>query len=244
MFHVLRRNGFRNYLLCPLGGVGVDEVDWGSINRTFQSHVNLDFNSLGYDGPRLPFFVKDDWYAPPDEFSLNRAYEMASAESNGPFSLFFLTQNSHFPYNSPLAPAGDWRRLSDPDATISLTRDQGGSMADNYVGSMRYQIDFINRFVQSRSRDNTVFVVFGDHQPPMLATDRHGPDTQVHVIASNERFIETFREAGYVPSLHLADDAKVFCHEAFLSLFIAGMLAGFGNRKGVEVPILEEGVRL
>lgn len=50
LFHVLARNGYDNVLLCPLGGVDSNAVDWGSVERCFQSHSRIGFDDFGIRG--------------------------------------------------------------------------------------------------------------------------------------------------------------------------------------------------
>ena len=198
LFHVLKRNGYRNVLLCPLGGVDVRNVDWGQIDRFFQSDVDITFDSLGYRGPLVNYFGVVRLYSPLDQYSLSYGYERAAREASGPFSLFFCTLNSHYPWETVGEVVADWGSLDDPAAPLHSCR---GSAAERYRAAIRYQLDYVLRFVQEHAGDDVVFVVFGDHQPPMITAKRMGKQTPVHVIARNPQLIDVFLEHGFAPRL-------------------------------------------
>jgi len=241
LFHVLKRNGYRNVLLCPLGGVNVRHVDWGQIDRCFQSDLNVTFDSMGYRGPLVNYFGGVRLYSPLDQYSLSYAYELAARESARPFSLFFCTLNSHYPWESVGEVVADWRSLDDPAAPL---RACSGSTQERYRASIRYQLDYTLGFVLERAEEDVVFVVFGDHQPPMITEERMGKQTPVHVIARDPELIDTFLEHGFAPRLNLMGaEARPIKHHGFLSLFLKGMQAAYGVAD-VRVDYREHGVGL
>ena len=232
LFHVLKRNGYRNVLLCPLAGVDVRNVDWGQIDRFFQSDVDITFDSLGYRGPLVNYFGVVRLYSPLDQYSLSYGYERATREVSGPFSLFFCTLNSHYPWETVGEVVADWRSLDDPAARLHSCR---GSAAERYRAAIRYQLDYVLRFVHERADDDVVFVVFGDHQPPMITEKRMGKQTPVHVIARNPQLIDVFLEHGFAPRLDLTGaEPQPIRHQGFLSLFLKGMQAAYG---AADVPV-------
>jgi hypothetical protein len=241
LFHVLKRNGYRNVLLCPLGGVNVPNVDWGKIDRCFQSDLDITFDSMAYRGPLVNYFGLVRLYSPLDQYSLSYAYELAARERAGPFSLFFCTLNSHYPWEAVGEVAADWRSLDDPGAPL---RTCSGSTRERYRASIRYQLDYVLRFVLERAEEDVVFVVFGDHQPPMITEKRMGKQTPVHVIARNRGLIDTFLEQGFAARLDLTGtEPRAIKHHGFLSLFLKGMQAVYGNA-ACPVDYREHGVEL
>ena len=118
LFHVLKRNGYQNVLLCPLGGVDVRIVDWGQIDRCFQSDLDITFDSMGYRGPFVNYFGEVRLFSPLDQYSLSYAYDRALRERPGPFSLFFCTLNSHYPWHAVGEVVADWRSLDNPSAPL------------------------------------------------------------------------------------------------------------------------------
>jgi hypothetical protein len=241
LFHVLKRNGYRNVLLCPLGGVDVRNVDWGQIDRCFQSDSDITFDSLGYRGPLVNYFGVVRLYSPLDQYSLNHAYEHALRDASGPFSLFFCTLNSHYPWEAVGEVVADWRSLDDASTPLHPCR---GNAQERYRTAIGYQLDYVLSFVRERAGDDTVFVVFGDHQPPMITEQRMGKDTPVHVIARNPQLIEVFLEHGFAACLDLTRaDPQSMRHQGFLSLFLKGMQAAYGAAD-VSVDYRAQGVGL
>jgi hypothetical protein len=241
LFHVLKRNGYRNVLLCPLGGVDVRNVDWGMIDRCFQSDLNITFDSMGYRGPLVNYFGVVRLYSPLDQYSLSYAYELAARERTGPFSLFFCTLNSHYPWEAVGEVVADWRSLDDASAPL---RACSGSTQERYRASIRYQLEYVLRFVLERADEDVVFVVFGDHQPPMITEERMGKQTPVHVIARNRVLVDTFLEQGFASQLDLSGaEPRPIKHHGFLSLFLRGMQAAYGTGDAA-VDYREHGVEL
>jgi phosphoglycerol transferase MdoB-like AlkP superfamily enzyme len=242
LFHVLRRNGYRNYLLCPLGGVDTRSVDWSAIQRCFQSDQNIDFASLNYRGPLVNYLGLVRRYSPLDQYSLNYGYDLAIRDGRRPVSLFFCTLNSHFPWDGVGELVADWRTLDDPRVTVAACR---GSALERYELSIRYQLDYALRFALDRAADDLVIVLFGDHQPPFLTPERMGKDTPLHVLARNPAFIEVFREHGFVSRLGLrGTNPEPMRHQGFLSLFMKAMSAAYGNNPHLHVDYVEHGVAL
>jgi phosphoglycerol transferase MdoB-like AlkP superfamily enzyme len=232
LFHVLKRNGYRNVLLCPLAGVDTRNVDWGQIDRFFQSDVDITFDSLGYRGPLVNYFGVVRLYSPLDQYSLSHGYERAAREASGPFSLFFCTLNSHYPWESVGEVVADWRSLDDPAAPLHSCR---GGATERYRAAIRYQLDYVLRFVHERADDDVVFVVFGDHQPPLITEKRMGKQTPIHVIARNAQLIDVFLEHGFAAGLDLTGaEPRPIRHQGFLSLFLKGMQAAYGV---ADVPV-------
>jgi hypothetical protein len=241
LFHVLKRNDYRNVLLCPLGGVYMRHVDWGQISRCFRSDLDITFDSLGYRGPLVNYFGLVRLFAPLDQYSLSYAYERAAREGAGPFSLFFCTLNSHYPWAAVGEVAADWRTLDDPRAPL---RACAGSTEERYRAAIRYQLDYVLQFARERAGDDVVFVVFGDHQPPMITKKSDGKQTPIHVIARDPKLIDVFLEHGFAPRLDLTGaEPRPIRHHGFLSLFLKGMQAAYGAA-GVEVAYREHGVAL
>jgi hypothetical protein len=241
LFHVLKRNGYRNVLLCPLGGVDVPNVDWGKIDRCFQSDLNITFDSMGYRGPLVNYFGIVRLHSPLDQYSLSYAYELAARERAGPFSLFFCTLNSHYPWQAVGEVVADWRSLDDPTAPL---RTCSGGAQERYRASIRYQLDYVLRFVLERAEEDVVFVVFGDHQPPMITEKRMGKQTPVHVIARNRELVATFLEQGFAARFGLTGtEPRSIKHHGFLSLFLKGMQAVYGDASR-PVDYREHGVAL
>lgn len=243
LFHVLKRNGYKSIVLCPLGGIDLRSVDWATIDRCFQSDRNIDFHSLDYRGRWVSFFGKRGIHAAPDQYSLNFAYEtLRPGES--PFSLFFCTLNSHFPWDSPLKAVRDWRALGEPEFQVEPT-DRRGAITRRYCDAIRYQLDYILRFIIDHADDDLLVVLFGDHQPPFITPENMGKQTPVHVIGRSETLMNVLIDHGFVPSIDLSgEEPRAIKHEGFLSLFLKGMQAAYGENRELDIDYRMHGVAL
>ncbi|MEL6949810.1 MAG: sulfatase-like hydrolase/transferase [Pseudomonadota bacterium] len=230
LFHVLRRNGYTNHLLCPLGGVPDHNIDWGQIQRNFQADVIVNYDALAYRGPKIPYLGSGHRFAPLDQYALNSAYQRAIERSEQPFSLFFLTLNSHYPYDSPLDVATDWEQLNSPDVDVRRNRVTGDDLRQRYAGAIGYQIDMLSQFLSDNAKDDTLFVIFGDHQPPMVAIEDMGPATPVHVVCRNAAVVDAFVAKGYTPGVkpNLSESATTR-HESFMPTLLQLLGDLFGD---------------
>lgn len=242
LFHLLRRNGYDNVLLCPLGGVDTHSVDWESLDRCFQSQRRIEFEELGYVGPRVNYLGAIRRYSPLDQFSLNFGYEQARDKSQR-FSLFFCTLNSHYPWRSVTEAADDWRALNVRGPV--LAEDTHGTAVDRYGAAIRYQLDYLLRFACARAADAPLIILFGDHQPPMITAERMGKQTPFHVLSRSPRLIDAFLEHGFAGSMDLTGiEPRAIRHEGFLSLLVRGLHEAYGEACPLDLPYRERGAPL
>lgn len=239
LFHVLRRNGYENVLLCPLGGVDARTVEWEAVDRCFQPHRRIAFDDLDYVGPEVNFLGLVRLHAPLDQFSLNFAYESAR-EGGSPFSLFFCTLNSHYPWHTAAEAADDWRALNTPASTSTWRPSQ--PKEERYNAAIRYQIDYLLRFARDRAEDAPLIILFGDHQPPFITPDEMGRQTPVHVISKDRALIDVLLAHGFAGTLNLAGlEPRTVRHEGLLSLLMKALHAAYGTEPEREVDYLEGG---
>jgi hypothetical protein len=239
LFHVLRRNGYENVLLCPLGGVDHHTVDWASLDRCFHAQRRIGIGDLGYVGPRLNYLGMVRRFSPLDQFSLNYGYETARS-GGGRFSLFFCTLNSHYPWHSVTEASDDWRSLNAPGAAPPKERRR--PTVERYNGAIRYQLDYILRFVADRADEAPLVIVFGDHQPPFITPERLGKHTPVHVLSRDKALIDVLLAHGFAGTMDLTGiEPRRIRHEGFLSLLMRGLQSAFGTEPGLELPYRERG---
>lgn len=242
LFHVLKRNGYYSFLLCPLGGYEAAAVDWDSINRCFQSDRIYDSDSLKFEGQTYPFLLQRKAFSPPDQYSLNFAYDDIVHSANRPFSLFFCTLNSHYPFVSPVHSVDDWRVLNDPNVIPPATTDQESELLAKYKVAIRYQLEYILRFALERASDNLVITFFGDHQAPFITPESFGKETPVHVISSAKAVTDELCKHGFVSGLDpSAGQAVGIRHEGFLSLFMRAVNMAFGHDRELQIEVKEFG---
>jgi hypothetical protein len=241
IFHLLKNNSYHNSLLCPMGGVNSKDIDWASINRLFQSNSKFDWNSIGYKGQTTPFFAQKDRYCLPDQYAINYAYNELKQSTAEPFSLFFCTMNSHIPYETPLQIAPNWQDLNSPSYNYSTNSRHKGKMKDRYLEAIKYQLDMALDFVLKNKDDDIVLVLFGDHQPPLVSSEKMGLETPVHVISKHAAFAQTFEANNFISGLQLKHHDTSIKHEGFMSVFANACNNSFSDIPDKNFPNRPDG---
>ncbi|MEP7093238.1 MAG: hypothetical protein ABI793_04205 [Flavobacterium sp.] len=68
---------------------------------------------------------------------------------------------------------------------------------------------------------DTIFVIFGDHQPPMITTDENSFKTPVHIISKNKDFIELWHQKKFSNSLIInVEETPSIDHHEMKNLFL------------------------
>jgi phosphoglycerol transferase MdoB-like AlkP superfamily enzyme len=233
----LKSNGYKNIYLCPLGGGFFQNVDWDVVSTNLNAHQYITFDDIEYEGKTLNFM--DLGISAPDQFSINKAKEIIDKNTDKPYSLFYCTLNSHTPFNSPLEIEEDWSQIPSKDFK---TNDNLTTKRDKYNSSIKYQLDFIFDYIKENKDDNTIYLLFGDHQPPFITKNEMGWETLIHVIAKDKMFIDSFKQNGFSKELVIDESQKPIKHEGVLSLFMQALLTTYGTNPLEEVPYLKNGV--
>lgn len=243
IFHVLHRNGYQNILSSPMGGVDDKDINWDSITRCFRSDHIVNWEKLNFNGNALPFFGLKKRFCAPDQYVINHAYEHAKEQTEGPFSVFYCTMNSHIPWISPMHVEEDWKSLNSPSKKVEISTDKFSSNHDKYIASIKYQLECVLDFAVRNQDDNLVLVVFGDHQPPLISIPRMGLETPVHVISKHKEFVEYFHEHGFKRGINLRGHKSNIKHEGFMSL-LANACGKMFTPEPISFPVMPEGVHL
>ncbi|GBL05463.1 hypothetical protein KUL10_27840 [Glaciecola sp. KUL10] len=231
-----------------MGGVDDKDINWDSIERCFQSDHIVNWEKLNFQGNTLPFFGLKKRYCAPDQYVINHAYEEAKNKTDGPFSVFYCTMNSHIPWISPLHVEEEWKTLNQREHKVAITTDNLSSNHDKYIASIKYQLECVLDFAIRTKDDNLVLVVFGDHQPPLISIPRMGLETPIHIISKHKGFVEYFHQHGFKKGINLRGhgqkkDHTPIKHEGFMSLFVNACSANFTDEKH-EFQIYPNGMAL
>jgi len=239
LFHTFRNQGYRNYLLCPATNYIEGTVDWDLVQKNMQSDAYLTWERIDYKGKPVPFL--GNCYGPPDQYSIHKAQQILEEEEKNPYVLFFSTLNSHYPYKSPTDLADDIGSLDVGNIDI-LQKNQLDSKP-RYAKAIRYQLEVIFDFISKKG--DGIFVLFGDHQPPMITGQQDGFETPIHVIAKNKTLVSSFRDNGFthglVPDL---DNDSAMKHEGFYSLFMQAIYKTYDKHNLTTKSFLENGIEL
>lgn len=174
---------------------------------------------LGYLGPRFA------WESLPDQWVLNRFAELDLG--GGPVFAKLVLASSHTPFERVPAIVEDWDKLGDgrvyeglPVKEFPVRAGRVFDQDEAYVAAIDYVLDAVGRFAERVADKDVLFVVLGDHQPPLTTARRTGDfAVPIHVFARDEAAIEPFRRRGYAPGISVPDAAMPM--ESFLPAFLA-----------------------
>ena len=214
-----------------------EEID----HRFYGANRWITYDTLNYDGPLFGWGP-----SVPDQFTFGFIQEFV-VQQEKPTFLVYLTQNSHYPW-SPLPPIlNDWRELENldmQDGVLSDIQKKGlsvGESRQNYLQAVDNTLDFLDQFITSIEKENSVIVLVGDHQPPTVSRREDGYGTMVHIISQDVDLLASFHKYGFVDGLILENLEPTIRHEGLYSLFIRNLVAQYGTSPWILPPYLPDG---
>ena len=224
LMRILKNQGYTTYFLNPIQPNPRIKIDYTYLTPFYSIDQWILYDDLNYTGNRYGF---GDF--PPDQFSINRGREIVD-KNPGPFAFMFLTKNSHSPFSFPLELVEDWRSLN----KSSGRSDYGGGFLSqptiaNYLNAIQYQLNLISDFIKNTGNSDDIYIVIGDHQPPVLNdSNKYGLNTPVHIITKNESFLKGFEDYGFRDS-PFDNNLKTVRHEAMYSIILRELMKNFGT---------------
>ena len=234
-----RKQGYRNYRLSTIAGFQGMKIPWDDYQDFYALDEWIKYEDMGYTG-RLHGFGP----CPPDQFALGYAQAKMENQSD-PHFLFFITQNSHSPFVAPSL-AMSWEDLN--DGTQAKDLEDSSSIfvrpkLEDYREAIAYQLQFIQQFILEHANKEDLFILIGDHQPPVIATAEDGMQTPVHIISQNEAFVEGFQEYGFELGLWKNEREQYLEHPALFSWLVRSLWKSFGKKTEQEAPeYLKKGI--
>lgn len=178
---------------------------------------------LGYHGSTYGFGE-----CPPDQFAMNFALEQIKKEVKRPYTLFYLTKNSHSPFIIPEM-SGDWRSLNEEEGAKHhhlgfLKKPESKA----YFNAIQYQLNNLRNLILEQGKPDDIFLIIGDHQPPVICDPAvFGHQTPVHVVSKNAAFLRGFEAYGFREDLRKSLTAVT--HEGLYSIFLREFMKSFGE---------------
>ena len=226
LFKWLNYNSYKTYFLAPSFPIG--SVSFGESLKEYYGSENwiLHDDFYHYKGPRLGWGS-----APTDQYSFSYTYDLAQKQklTHQPSFTFFLTKDSHNPFitvGHAIDNWKDWNYIESSEKTSSYVEKPE---AKNYVKSIRYEFDWISRFLMDQASKNDVTIIIGDHQPPYF---NKGADfkTPIHIISSDSLFVNGFKKYGFVDGI-IPDttNAKSINHAGFYSMLVRELVRAYGD---------------
>ena len=217
-----------------------DAIAWEETRRFLGYDHWLFLNNMpDYAGP-----VYGWGPSPPDQYTLS--FLRQDAETNRPDTphlYFYITHNSHLPWSEPPAVVDDWQSLATASPHIAPNYDPYYETKEAYLQSIFYQLDMVTTVILNGPED-AIYVIVGDHQPPLRAFSNYeGSATPLHIISQNQELLDYFYTQQFADGL-LLNDGQIF-HEGFYSLFMEAALTTLGEHsKATLPPLLPEGIDL
>jgi hypothetical protein len=212
--------------------------------NTYGYGTYLRYDDLDYVGPKM------GWGIVPDQYALGFAEEHVLSRLARPLFLHFHMVSSHAPWRTVPDYVQDWRSWNDqktirePVNTSELgnqfKRYSRNPLFEAYLGNLTaairegyersvfYDLRVIEDYLAMRQKDSLV-IVMGDHQPPVVSPESDGFEVPIHVFARDPRLLEEFLAHGFTRGLVLpAERPAVVKHAALFSLFVRSLARASG----------------
>ena len=201
--------------------------------------VTLYRKDLPYDGPPYGWGLVDV----PDQYSLGHAHTQHIAEASAPTFLFFETALSHALWNYGLPPVlDDWRAFDAPGRSPGIRRAALSDRPDpppllpdsltaprifdqptpiRFLRHIGYEMQVLRQYLETSVPPNSLVILMGDHQPPLLDTETFG--VPVHVLSRDASLVAPFRAQGFTDGLSLTARSPRLKHESLYSRLVRAL---------------------
>ncbi len=203
---MLKHNGYNNYRLSSIAPNDRMVIPWDIYSKFYAVDQWITWKDLNYKGKVYGFGP-----SPPDQYALNFGQQVIDSAGKKPYSLFFISQNSHSPFFSPTNVSENWQSLSDG----SLNEGQRSRFLDkptitDYASAMNYQVSYLSDFIRKRKNKDDIYILAGDHQPPLITTKEDNFQTPLYIISGDSTLIKRLYNFGYQKNLLLDTNAAGF----------------------------------
>jgi hypothetical protein len=227
----LRDQGYRSYRLTSSANE-LNDLEWRRLVQFFGVDEWLRYGDIPYDGPLYGWGP-----SLPDQYALNYGLAFIKANETAPYTLFFITQNSHYPWYPLPEFTADWRSLNDtPEPEPSAPSVSHPELRRRYLASIEYELEMLVEMIISQGEADDIFILIGDHQPARVARYADGWDTPIHIISRDAAFTAAFEPFDFVPGLMVGTIEPKLHHAGFYSLFSRILAQQYGH-SGAALPI-------
>ena len=229
----LKQQGYHYFHLSSLSSE-MPAGDWLKQERFFGVDHWFRFEELQFAGPMYGWGP-----APPDQYALHYTHERLIQSADKPFLLFFITQNSHYPFAPLPTLVEDWRTLKNDEPSPPGIDPEGiphDQRRRNYAEAIRYELSALTEFVLTAGDENDLFIFIGDHQPPRVSRREDGFATPVHIVSRDQALIASLQEYGFTPGLRVASLTPTMKHEGLYSLIVRTLLYNDGDGDQRPLP--------
>ena len=240
LYKSLKTFGYKSYWLSTLQNNRGD-IPYGRYSQFYGINQWIRFDDLDYKGKLYGVLP-----APADQYSLNFAHDFIRQQATEPFILFFISLNSHHPFDSPDRVVDNWRLLSLVNYSGQESTSKTKNKVDkNYLHSINSQLDYLTRFIIRNGKKNDLFILIGDHQPPVVANRSHSYDTPVHIISRAGNLIKNFDKYNFNEGMVVVDEnERSLKHAGFHSMIMKELIHSYGTNCAGKLNYFPDGVQL
>lgn len=182
------------------------------VESRFRYNRQIIFDSLAYHGRSF------GWGIVPDQYSLNYTFKHYLSQDSTPVFLDFTSVSSHSNWLDGSIPplVHHWQDLKSTTAIDSCisTATQFKLFihqlykTDNLDRLIHYDLKVFLQFILHKTSDNSLIILVGDHQPPIVAGKADGMETPIHIISRDFTLMRELRRFGFFPGMYKAPDAS------------------------------------
>jgi len=163
-----------------------------------------------------------------------------------------MTVSSHSPWIDLPPYPKDWRdlknlsmahiekRYGETKGKIRETLSShytSGFAATNYAKHIFYELDFLRDFILHQAKPNDIFIIMGDHQPPLVMEEQMNFYTPIHVISGDSTFISQFNHFGFREGFSFPSDSTDFInHEGIYSMLARTLTLRYSQTEPDSLP--------
>lgn len=214
---------------------------------------SVTFDTLSYRGPTF------GWGLVPDQFSVGWLQEKVVEKATRPQFVNFHLVTSHSPWRQIPPRVAHYRDLEDGKyreqpakdfmlhrAFLSVRnfareghdirkRKLSGYLADGYLNSLEYDLRLLSDHIVEHGDANDLFILLGDHQPPLISERSKGYETPIHVISRDPALLAELKDRGFSPGMRLAKNrGAATTHAGIFSLLVRALVRRDGE--GEKLP--------
>lgn len=238
IMQLFKKIGYTNYNLNPINPINGITVPYDAMRKLYCIDRWILNEDIEYSGDKYGFGA-----AAPDQYNMGYTMDLIKKEDNRPYTFFYLTQSSHSPFPK-IKLVEDWETLNSGDGRVH--KHEGFlkyPTIEDYGQAIKYQMENLQKFISENESKDDLFVVIGDHQPPVLSNpDEYGLETPIHIVSRNTDFLENFKAYGF--ELNLQDCKTPTKHEALFSIFLRSFIKSYGKKNATLPDYEPDGLQL
>ncbi len=198
------------------------------LSNQYRFDTVITYHDLAYQG-----FPQFGWGLIPDQYSLYMTDKAWLNDFAEPVFFYFPMVTSHAPWTAAALPpylnhaqsrmdfySAYQQAAEHPHQATQTTNAQNISLLRGYADAIHYAFKVIRDFLLENVSNQSIVIILGDHQPPLLVNKNDSYQTPVHVLSRNPRFLRQFRTTGFVQGLYKKHDLRdTVRHDSLMAIF-------------------------